>query len=57
MPKDKENQHVLSKFLKPMKNEILKGLSVEELEERVEFAAMQNESFIDECMCNCACTF
>lgn len=40
-----------------MKNEILKGLSVEELEERVEFAAMQNESFIDECMCNCACTF
>lgn len=42
-----------------MKEEILKGLSIEQLEERVEFAAapMEAEGFIDECMCNCACTF
>jgi hypothetical protein len=43
-----------------MKEEILKGLSIEELEERAEFAAApMEEQFlgIEDCLCSCSCTF
>jgi hypothetical protein len=41
-----------------MKDELLKGLSVEELEERAEFAAAAADDAAAQCLCSiCTCEF